>query len=59
MFGPDVDASREDEESDTADNATDEMDVYRRFLWARENRKPKLQHEYTMAGFALSVATEV
>ena len=59
MFGPDVDASREDEETDTADNATDEMDVHRRFLWAWENRKTKLQHKYAMAGFALSVTTEV
>ena len=35
------------------------MNVHRRYLWAGENRKPKLQHEYAMAGFALSVATEV
>ena len=28
-------------------------------MWAWENRKPKLQHEYAMAGFALSVATDV
>ena len=59
VFGPDVDASSEDEESDEADNETDRMDVHRRFLWAWENRKPKLQHEYAMAGFALSVATDV
>ena len=55
VFGPDVDAPREGEESDTADNATDEMDVHRQFLWAWDDRKTKLQHEYAMAGFALSV----
>ena len=27
-FGPDVDASREDDETDTVDNATDKMDVH-------------------------------
>ena len=59
MFGPDVDASSEDEESDEADNETDRMDVHRRFLWAWDNRKPKLQHKYAMAGFALSVAPSV
>ena len=53
VFGP------EGEEASAADNATDEMDVHRRFLWAWDNRKTKLQHEYAMAGFALSVTTEV
>ena len=59
MFGPDGDASTEDKEADTADNVTDKMDVHRRVLCAWENRKPKLQHEYAMAGFALSVAPDV
>ena len=59
MFGPDVNAPSEDEEADKADTETDNIDVHQRFLLAWENRKPKLQHEYTMAGFALSVATNV
>ena len=33
VFGLDVDTLHEDEESDTADNATDEMKVHGRFLW--------------------------
>ena len=41
VFGPDVDALREDKESDTADNASDEMDVHGRVLLAWELRKPK------------------
>lgn len=33
--------------------------MHTRFLWEWERRKPKLQHKYAKAGFALSVASGV
>ena len=69
--GADGDVQREGEEvfgaeydnltanKDDSDAANQDMDVHARFLWAWEKRKQKLQHEYAMADFVLSVAPDV
>ena len=46
-------------DKDDSNTANKDMDVHARFLWAWEKGKPKLQHEYAMAGVALSVAPDV
>ena len=65
MFGPEFDESIEEPageveaKEDNSNAVNQKMDVHKRFRWAWEKRKTKLQHEYAMAGVALSVAPDV
>ena len=56
MVAPVDEAGAEDDDSDAVNQ---EMDLHARFVWEWEKRKPKLHHEYVMAGFALSIAPTV
>ena len=62
VFGPesaDLIEEMEDEEGKKEDNSeavNQDMEVHTSYVLAWENRKPKLQHEYAMAGFAFSRA---
>ena len=62
VFGTKSDNANSIEETDDEDDSdaeNEDMDVHARFLWVWEKRMPKLQHEYAMAGFALSVSPDV
>ena len=70
VFGPDSEvyaevagSLAEDEErgngSDKSKELNEQMDLHSRFVWEWEKRKVKLEHEYAMAGFALSVSPDV
>ena len=57
VFGTDLDNGNSIEDSDDEDNSAaenEEICVHRKFLWTWQKRRPKLQHEYAMAGFALA-----
>ena len=65
VFGPKSDDSIEESsdeagaKEDDSNAVNQDMNVHARFVWAWEKHKPKLQHEYTMADFALSAASGV
>ena len=44
---------------DDSEAVNKDMDLHTRFVWEWDKRKPKLQHKYAMAGFALSIAPTV
>ena len=66
VYGPDSEAVAEvvaardgGSSSDSSEDMNNEMDLHARFMWEWNKRKAKLQHEYAMAGFALSVSPDV
>ena len=67
VYGPEFEAAADaaatnakgGERSDGSEELNKEMDLHARFVWEWEKRKVKLEHEYVMAGFALSVSPDV